>query len=65
MWDIFETILDWIVYWRSNLCFWGGLILVVVVANCIPFEPLRWIVAGCIFVAGLVIGARWQWKSDD
>lgn len=54
-------LLDWISYWRFNLGFWGGGLLALIVANAIPYHPLHWIVAGFVFVAGVVIGYRWQY----
>ncbi|HSI11950.1 MAG TPA: hypothetical protein VK961_07895 [Chthoniobacter sp.] len=55
-------LLDWIDYWRFNLCFLGGLFFAVIVYNAVPYDPLRWIVAGFIAVVGVVIGHRWQYS---
>jgi hypothetical protein len=62
---ILEIIFDWILHWRRNVCFWGSVILATLAAGSIPSEPLRWIVAGFIVVAGLVISIRWEWNSGD
>ncbi len=59
--DLALSLLDWIQYWRFNLCFWGSLILAVMAYNAIPYNPLRWIVAGGIAAVGVVIGYRWQY----
>lgn len=60
LWGIFDTLLDWLCHWRSNLFFWGSVILAGVVAANIPYEPLRWIVGGFIFLAGIAVGLRWD-----
>jgi hypothetical protein len=54
-------LLDWVTYWRFNLCFLGGGIIAIMAYNAIPYDPLRWIVAGFIVLVGVVIGYRWQY----
>lgn len=46
--------------WRFQLCFWIGIILAVIANQAIPYDPLRRIVAGIIFVMGVIIGLRWD-----
>jgi hypothetical protein len=62
-WDILDTLLDLFFDWRFHVCFWGGLILALFVAEQISYEPLAWIVGGLIFVTGVVVGYRWE-NSD-
>jgi len=58
--QITETLLDWLYHWRFNLCFWGSLILAVLVTRNIPDEHLRWVVGGFLVLAGIVAGLRWD-----
>jgi len=62
-WNIVETVLDIIgqlCNWRFTVCLFAGIALAFVVAGSIPAEPLRWIVAGAIVIAGMVVGWRWD-----
>ncbi len=62
-WSIFEFIFDLFAIvngWRSWLCFMAGLALASLAAGFINADPLRWIVAGLIVIASLIIGHRWE-----
>ncbi len=62
-WGFIETILDIIYFlsdWRFTLCLFGSVALALVVGASISAEPLRWIVAGVIVIAGIIVGWRWD-----
>jgi uncharacterized BrkB/YihY/UPF0761 family membrane protein len=66
LWGLIETVLDIISYlcnWRFSVCLFIGIALAFFVAGNIAVEPLRWIVAGAIVVASMVIG--WHWDSSN
>ena len=53
-------ILGYLLDWLFSLCLFGGVAIAVMVAVAIPYEPLRWIVAGAIVIAGFIVGLRWD-----
>jgi hypothetical protein len=61
--SLIETLLDIVFFlrnWRFTVCFVGGIALAIVAFDRIAAEPLRWIVAGGIVLAGMIIGKRWD-----
>lgn len=63
LWSLLEAVLDILFHlsnWRFALCLFGGVALALLAAANTPYEPLRWIVAGAIVVAAIVIGHRWD-----
>lgn len=65
LWSIIEAVLDIVTdlcNWRFNVCLLAGIALAFVAAGHISAEPLRWIVAGAILLAAIVIG--WRWDAD-
>ena len=62
-WRLVEIAFNWAVYWRFNVCFYGGAVLALLAIGSIPYQPLDWIVAGVIFGSALVIGNRWHYSS--
>ena len=62
-WDIFDLVLDAIIYlsnWRFTICFFGGIALAVIFATRISTSPLNLIAAGITVIAGFIIGWRWD-----
>lgn len=60
LWTIIGALLDWSANWRFNVCFYGGIVLAILVAANIPQSPLNAIVGIGIVVTGIVAGWRWE-----
>jgi lysozyme family protein len=62
-WTIIESLLESLYAlcsWRFAVCLFAGTLLAGVVAVSVAAEPLRWILAGAIVAASVLIGLRWD-----
>ena len=50
-------------YWRFSICLSVSILLAMVVYDRIAADPLRWMVAGAIVIAGAVVGSNWERNS--
>ncbi len=56
-------LLDFFHHWRFNVCFYGGIVLAILIAANIPQEPLDGIIGVAIIVGASIVGRRWESES--
>ena len=61
--EIIDDIIDWLLYWRFNLCFFGGLGIGVLCIVATPEGNWQWVAFGFWAISGLVTGLMWESKS--
>jgi hypothetical protein len=66
LWKLISALLDFdfqVRHWRSNLGLGGGVALAVLAALVMPWPHVRAIFAVALFLAGLICGLIWDFRS--